>query len=75
MMRLSYKSVLNANSVDPDQMLYAAASDLDLHCLTRSISFLNGSVAIGHHWNRFVPKTDLYLVTAGRGSSVGCTST
>ena len=24
---------MNANSVDPDQMLHSAASDLDLHCL------------------------------------------
>ena len=28
--------VLNANSVDPDQMLHSAASDLGLHCLQRS---------------------------------------
>ena len=25
--------VLNANSVDPDQMSHSAAPDLDLHCL------------------------------------------
>ena len=27
-----------ANSVDPDQMLYSAACDLDLHCLLRPVS-------------------------------------
>ena len=26
-----------ANSVDPDQMLYSAASDLGLHCLQRPV--------------------------------------
>ena len=29
--------VLNANSIDPDQMLHSAASDLDLHCLPASL--------------------------------------
>ena len=28
--------VVNANSVDPDQMLRSAASDLGLHCLPKS---------------------------------------
>ena len=30
-------SELNANSVDPDQMLHTAASDLDLHRLAMSL--------------------------------------
>ena len=30
-------SVLNANSVDPDQMPHSAASDLGLHCLPMSL--------------------------------------
>ena len=30
-------SELNANSVDPDQMLHSAASDLGLHCLPVSL--------------------------------------
>ena len=29
----------NANSVDPDQTLHFAASDLDLHCLQMSILY------------------------------------
>ena len=29
--------VFNANSVDPDQMLCSAASDLGLHCLPMSL--------------------------------------
>ena len=29
--------VLNASSVDPDQMLRSVASDLDLHCLSISL--------------------------------------
>ena len=30
------KPVINANSVDPDQTLHSAASDLGLHCLPMS---------------------------------------
>ena len=30
-------SDLNANGVDPDQMLHSAASDLGLHCLPMSL--------------------------------------
>ena len=29
--------VVNANSVDPDQMPYSAASDLGLHCFPMSV--------------------------------------
>ena len=31
------QSELMANSVDPDQMLHSAASDLGLHCLLRPV--------------------------------------
>ena len=33
-------SEFNANSVDPDQKLHSSASDLGLHCLPMSVSFL-----------------------------------
>ena len=35
-------SVLNANSVDPDQTPRSAAFDLDLHCLLISIFWIRG---------------------------------
>ena len=33
----SENPILNANSVDPDQMPHSAASDLGLHCLQLSL--------------------------------------
>ena len=37
-------SELNVNSVNPDQMLHSAASDLGLHCLPMSL--LCGTVSL-----------------------------
>ena len=47
-----YIPVLNTNSVDPDQTLYSAASDLGLHCLPKSLL-----LCARHEWVNFMMKT------------------
>ena len=45
--------VVNLNSVDPDQMLHSATSDLGLHCLTNALLGISKLkwVKILHHQN------------------------
>ena len=41
-----WNSQAKTKSVDPDQMLHSAASDLDLHCLPLIQQFVHTSTAI-----------------------------
>ena len=43
-------SVVNANSVDPDQMPHSAVADLGLHCLPSPIYGM-----LATNWLRFIP--------------------
>jgi len=43
-MVLKHRADRVANNIDPDQMQYYAATDLDLFCLQRQFNLINGEM-------------------------------